>query len=253
MSRYAPPRCSSQLPLISLEIYGGYWFRACYRKQRRRWWVHDFIFLKYLTFTKGVCLEFYETSLCFVASHFAAHQEKIEDRNSNYAEIIGGIRIGKKNQDLLNQFHHIFWFGDLNYRYAHIFENFLIYFVTELICSEKRCWICSSWTLLRSKSFMSPTNLAGKLKNKMFSMDGLRGQSNSIQLTNTKLATASTLQKYENGNANTCNLWLLYRKIESHPGATEFCGSLCLELIASTKQITLAQIRLWQGKFIVLS
>lgn len=64
----------------------------------------------------GLCFEFYETSLCFVAAHFAAHQEKVEDRNSNYSEIIGGIRIGKKNIDLLNQFHHIFWFGDLNYR-----------------------------------------------------------------------------------------------------------------------------------------
>jgi len=64
----------------------------------------------------GVSFEFYETSLCFVASHFAAHQEKIEDRNSNYSEIIGGIRIGKKNIDLMNQFHHMFWFGDLNYR-----------------------------------------------------------------------------------------------------------------------------------------
>jgi len=63
-----------------------------------------------------MCCEFYETSLCFVAAHFAAHQEKIEDRNSNYREIIDGIQIGQKNIDILNQFHHMFWFGDLNYR-----------------------------------------------------------------------------------------------------------------------------------------
>lgn len=64
----------------------------------------------------AMCCEFYETSLCFVAAHFAAHQEKTEDRNSNYREIVGGIQIGKKNVDMLNQFHHMFWFGDLNYR-----------------------------------------------------------------------------------------------------------------------------------------
>eukprot|EP00026_Physarum_polycephalum_P003984 Phypoly_transcript_04001.p1 GENE.Phypoly_transcript_04001~~Phypoly_transcript_04001.p1 ORF type:complete len:604 (+),score=58.19 Phypoly_transcript_04001:159-1970(+) len=64
----------------------------------------------------AMCCEFYETSLCFVAAHFAAHQEKIEDRNSNYREIVDGIQIGKKNIDMLNQFHHMFWFGDLNYR-----------------------------------------------------------------------------------------------------------------------------------------
>eukprot|EP01111_Echinosteliopsis_oligospora_P011988 TRINITY_DN4066_c0_g1_i2.p1 TRINITY_DN4066_c0_g1~~TRINITY_DN4066_c0_g1_i2.p1 ORF type:complete len:569 (+),score=102.56 TRINITY_DN4066_c0_g1_i2:125-1831(+) len=65
----------------------------------------------------AISLEFYETSMCFVAAHFAAHQEKLEDRNSNYYEIIEGIRIGKKkNADILHQFNHIFWCGDLNYR-----------------------------------------------------------------------------------------------------------------------------------------
>ena len=32
------------------------------------------------------------------------------------AEIIGNVRFNNQNIDILNQFHHVFWLGDLNYR-----------------------------------------------------------------------------------------------------------------------------------------
>ena len=37
-------------------------------------------------------------------------------RNSDCQEIIGGIQLGEKLLDPVSQFHHVFWFGDLNYR-----------------------------------------------------------------------------------------------------------------------------------------
>lgn len=57
-----------------------------------------------------------DLSVCFVSSHLAAHQTKCAKRNSDYAEIVQGIRLGKQKMDILNQFHHVFWLGDLNYR-----------------------------------------------------------------------------------------------------------------------------------------
>eukprot|EP01064_Diplonema_japonicum_P038196 TRINITY_DN9164_c0_g4_i4.p1 TRINITY_DN9164_c0_g4~~TRINITY_DN9164_c0_g4_i4.p1 ORF type:complete len:667 (+),score=141.21 TRINITY_DN9164_c0_g4_i4:295-2001(+) len=69
----------------------------------------------------GVCVSFSirETRLCFVGCHLAAHQENIEDRNANYAEIVEGITDkidGRKDFWFTNEYHHIFWAGDLNYR-----------------------------------------------------------------------------------------------------------------------------------------
>jgi len=66
----------------------------------------------------GVCIsfKFWDTGLCFVNSHFAAHDGHCEMRNSNYREIVGELRVGVQNIDLLNQFNHVFWMGDLNYR-----------------------------------------------------------------------------------------------------------------------------------------
>lgn len=66
----------------------------------------------------GVCIsfKFWDTGLCFVNSHFAAHDGHCEMRNSNYREIVGELRVGVQNMDILNQFNHVFWMGDLNYR-----------------------------------------------------------------------------------------------------------------------------------------
>ncbi|XP_057864591.2 uncharacterized protein LOC131072442 isoform X2 [Cryptomeria japonica] len=66
----------------------------------------------------GVCIsfKFWDTGLCFINCHFAAHDGQCEIRNSNYRDIAGQLQIGLQSMDILNQFHHVFWIGDLNYR-----------------------------------------------------------------------------------------------------------------------------------------
>lgn len=58
----------------------------------------------------------WDTAVCFVNSHLAAHQGKTNRRNSDYKEIVEQIMIGDNGLDILNQFHHTVWMGDLNYR-----------------------------------------------------------------------------------------------------------------------------------------
>lgn len=58
----------------------------------------------------------WDTSVCFVNSHLAAHQGKTARRNSDYREIVEQISLGDVGLDILHQFHHTVWMGDLNYR-----------------------------------------------------------------------------------------------------------------------------------------
>lgn len=62
---------------------------------------------------------YYNTSMCFVCSHFAAHQKEIKQRNDDFKQIYeqstfsgqkGRSKTQVKNHD------YIFWCGDLNYR-----------------------------------------------------------------------------------------------------------------------------------------
>ncbi len=65
----------------------------------------------------AVAMHIYESRLCFVTSHLAAHQEKVEERNSMYRQIVKGLAgFGIEDFDITNQYHFLFWFGDLNYR-----------------------------------------------------------------------------------------------------------------------------------------
>jgi endonuclease/exonuclease/phosphatase family metal-dependent hydrolase len=66
----------------------------------------------------AVKMELYSTSLCFVSCHLAAHEAEkyLLRRNAGTAEIMEEARMGDKRVDLSSQFHHVFWFGDLNYR-----------------------------------------------------------------------------------------------------------------------------------------
>ena len=59
-----------------------------------------------------------QTSICFVSSHLAAHQEKVEQRNGNFSEIIQNITFGRghNKEPISNEFTHVIWVGDLNYR-----------------------------------------------------------------------------------------------------------------------------------------
>jgi hypothetical protein len=59
------------------------------------------------------------TSVCFINCHLAASVEKIGKRNENYRLILQKLQLGDKKLsmfDCTNQFHNVFWFGDLNYR-----------------------------------------------------------------------------------------------------------------------------------------
>ena len=64
----------------------------------------------------AISFRYLDNSFCFVSAHFAAHQDRLEDRRQNYREIVRNLRIGRKAFDLVNQFDYLFWMGDLNYR-----------------------------------------------------------------------------------------------------------------------------------------
>ncbi|EGC31877.1 hypothetical protein DICPUDRAFT_156222 [Dictyostelium purpureum] len=70
-----------------------------------------------------ISLHFFETSFCFISSHFAAHQEKTEARNNNYKDIVKGVEMGNDDLDILNQFNYVFWMGDFNYRIDGLFRE----------------------------------------------------------------------------------------------------------------------------------
>jgi hypothetical protein len=64
----------------------------------------------------GVVVTAWDTSCAFMNSHLAAHQNKTKRRNEDYGEIVSGCVLGEKGMDCMNQFHHLIWMGDLNYR-----------------------------------------------------------------------------------------------------------------------------------------
>ena len=69
----------------------------------------------------GVGVSFFlgTTSFCFVNAHLAAGTEKLSRRNKDYRDILSKLQLGDKKLsvfDPTNQFHHVFFFGDLNYR-----------------------------------------------------------------------------------------------------------------------------------------
>ena len=75
----------------------------------------------------AVAMKYDNSTLCFVGSHLAAHLEKIENRNSDFKEIVEGVSgtLGMDGVDVLNSFHHVFWCGDLNYRIEKPFNEVL--------------------------------------------------------------------------------------------------------------------------------
>uniref|UniRef100_A0A182MYE0 Rho-GAP domain-containing protein n=1 Tax=Anopheles dirus TaxID=7168 RepID=A0A182MYE0_9DIPT len=65
----------------------------------------------------GVSFQLNEALFCFVNTHLAAHTQEVERRNDDHDDIIrrmsfdNGIRMRS-----IDEHHHIFWIGDLNYR-----------------------------------------------------------------------------------------------------------------------------------------
>eukprot|EP00002_Diphylleia_rotans_P032145 TRINITY_DN6729_c0_g1_i1.p1 TRINITY_DN6729_c0_g1~~TRINITY_DN6729_c0_g1_i1.p1 ORF type:complete len:786 (+),score=180.68 TRINITY_DN6729_c0_g1_i1:77-2434(+) len=72
-----------------------------------------------LNFNKGAIgtsLQFYDTKLCFVCCHLTPHAEKVEQRNADIQDIIKEMTFGNPYVSFTSQFHHVFLFGDYNYR-----------------------------------------------------------------------------------------------------------------------------------------
>ena len=66
----------------------------------------------------GIGFEVGNTRLGFVSTHFAAHYDKADARNENFHRINGEMKLRQtsSNKMLSEQFDHLFWMGDLNYR-----------------------------------------------------------------------------------------------------------------------------------------
>ena len=84
----------------------------------------------------SVRMQFYDSSVCFVCSHFAAHRENVAGRNADFASILNktsfeigkeavqeAVRAGSVSQWAsgssavgLKDHDFVFWLGDLNYR-----------------------------------------------------------------------------------------------------------------------------------------
>nr|CCA22575.1 inositol polyphosphate 5phosphatase putative [Albugo laibachii Nc14] len=80
----------------------------------------------------AIRLSFYDSSICFVCSHLAAHRENVAGRNADFQNILSKVDFEKENEhfvfknEIATQFfsrepsilHHdfVFWAGDLNYR-----------------------------------------------------------------------------------------------------------------------------------------
>ena len=64
----------------------------------------------------AISFQFQETSFVFINAHLAARAEKFEKRAKNFARIIKNLELGRPGLDVLHQFTHTFFLGDLNYR-----------------------------------------------------------------------------------------------------------------------------------------
>lgn len=67
----------------------------------------------------GISFSLGPLSLCFVNCHLAARgtAARVLRRNQNFLGILNGLSVGQKGVfGITHQFHHVFWFGDLNYR-----------------------------------------------------------------------------------------------------------------------------------------
>lgn len=65
----------------------------------------------------GVSFQMNEALFCFVNTHLAAHTQEVERRNEDHDEIIRRMSFEKTFRGRsIDEHHHIFWIGDLNYR-----------------------------------------------------------------------------------------------------------------------------------------
>jgi len=64
----------------------------------------------------GIGFRLYETNFCFISSHLPARAERVPNRNQDFGGLVEALDLGMRKVDLVNQFHHLIWLGDLNYR-----------------------------------------------------------------------------------------------------------------------------------------
>ncbi|KAJ1657520.1 Inositol-1,4,5-trisphosphate 5-phosphatase 1 [Dispira simplex] len=77
-----------------------------------------------LTGNKGAVvlrMQIYDTSVCFVTSHFAAGFGNYEERNNDYRTIRDGVCFN--NGLTIEDHQYVFWLGDLNYRVGLDYEQ----------------------------------------------------------------------------------------------------------------------------------
>ena len=76
----------------------------------------------------AIRLKFYNTSICFVCSHFAAHVKEVDQRNQDFNDIYENISFDKRvvtniefyPSKKISGHDMIFWMGDLNYRFDNL-------------------------------------------------------------------------------------------------------------------------------------
>jgi len=69
---------------------------------------------------KGACaigFRWRDTTFAFINCHFAARPERVAQREADYRQITAKLRLTPdRSLDVMHNFEHLFWFGDLNYR-----------------------------------------------------------------------------------------------------------------------------------------
>lgn len=72
----------------------------------------------------AIRFEFYNSSLCFVNCHLAAHTEEVERRNQDYLDICSRLVFSSGfHPKAIKDHDQIFWIGDLNYRLSGDLDN----------------------------------------------------------------------------------------------------------------------------------
>jgi len=65
----------------------------------------------------GIRFKIWDSTLCFVSTHLAAHKKNVQGRNQDFAKIFQHLKFTTKDDDLhLLDHDFVFWLGDLNYR-----------------------------------------------------------------------------------------------------------------------------------------
>eukprot|EP00471_Norrisiella_sphaerica_P013852 CAMPEP_0184494738 /NCGR_PEP_ID=MMETSP0113_2-20130426/29461_1 /TAXON_ID=91329 /ORGANISM="Norrisiella sphaerica, Strain BC52" /LENGTH=704 /DNA_ID=CAMNT_0026880613 /DNA_START=81 /DNA_END=2195 /DNA_ORIENTATION=- len=65
----------------------------------------------------SVRMNIYDTSLCFINSHLAAHKKNVQGRNSDFHNICKRTRFKTlRQEEQIGDHNYTFWIGDLNYR-----------------------------------------------------------------------------------------------------------------------------------------